>query len=485
VTTRIVPAPVAAAVAAVGSPAAAVDKDSSKTHENNVNNDDGDDDDDDGDDSEEDSNEQYKEEVERKLPRGRPQLARTERSKAIAIPNGGVAEGVSASPGPSPVPPRKVSERPEAVAATAPPVTTTPSPVAPVPVAVNSGAAESHVSPRRSQVLLTAAEAAGPKPEIDERGLVPVEALPNMTQEEMLQWTQERLVSKANPLDLYDIDESRRLGKGGFGAVYYGTDKKSGAPVAVKKMQINKRNKMKYLLIETELHAKSSAHPNIVAFIESFHLVEKEEFWVVLEFIDGVTLEALLDLPPFGERQMAHVTREVCKALVYIHAKQRLHRDIKLGNVLIGPKGMVKLTDFGLAAQLTTQREQRHTLVGTPDLLAPEVIAGIKYGTEVDVWALGMLVIKMCRASPLLNMEPRAVLDKLQRFGAPRLEKRKYSAVMKNFIECAVQMKPSDRQTSAQLLQHEWLTKASSDNFDKMLQMLRTTGDAGGGCSIQ
>jgi serine/threonine-protein kinase 24/25/MST4 len=222
-----------------------------------------------------------------------------------------------------------------------------------------------------------------------------------------------------------------------------------------------------------------------VAFIESFHLVEQEEFWVVLEFIDGVTLEALLPLPPFREPQMAHVTREVCKALVFVHAKQRLHRDIKLGNVLIGPAGMVKLTDFGLAAQLTTQREQRHTLVGTPDLLAPEVIAGIKYGTEVDVWALGMLVLKMCRSSPLLNMEPRAVLDKLQRFGAPRLTKRKYSPQMKNFIECAVQMKPADRQTTAQLLQHEWLSKASSDGFDKMLGMLRSSGDTGGGCVIQ
>lgn len=339
------------------------------------------------------------------------------------------------------------------------------------------------LSPRPQ--LLTAAEAAGPRPQIDARGLVPTEPLPNMSQEEALQWTAERLVSKTNPLELYTIDESRRLGKGGFGAVYYGTSKTTGAPVAIKKMQINKRNKMKYLLIETELHAKSSAHPNIVAFIESFHLVEQEEFWVVLEFIDGVTLEALLPLPPFREPQMAHVTREVCKALVFVHAKQRLHRDIKLGNVLIGPAGMVKLTDFGLAAQLTTQREQRHTLVGTPDLLAPEVIAGIKYGTEVDVWALGMLVLKMCRSSPLLNMEPRAVLDKLQRFGAPRLTKRKYSPQMKNFIECAVQMKPSDRQTTAQLLQHEWLTKASSDGFDKMLGMLRSTGDTGGGCVIQ
>lgn len=123
--------------------------------------------------------------------------------------------------------------------------------------------------------------------------------------------------------------------------------------------------------------------------------------------------------------------------------------------------GVIKLTDFGLAAQLTATRDQvravrrvarrltrrqRTTLVGTPDLLAPEVIAGQPYGTEVDVWALGMLVrqrshrissgpqssvcccwllsaqvLKMCRASPLLHLSPADVLVKLQKIGPPRL----------------------------------------------------------------
>ena len=134
------------------------------------------------------------------------------------------------------------------------------------------------------------------------------------------------------------------------------------------------------------------------------------------------------------------------------------------------------MTDFGLSAQLTTERVQRRTLVGTPDLLAPEIIMGVPYATAVDVWALGMLVLKMCRSSPLLNMEPKLVLDKLRREGAPRLTKRKFSNQMKSFVETAVQMNPDDRATMVELLDHEWLTKANSDNFDRLLQVLRSRG---------
>lgn len=85
------------------------------------------------------------------------------------------------------------------------------------------------------------------------------------------------------------------------------------------------------MLVETELHAKSSAHPNIVTYLDSFFLEAKSEFWVVLEYIDGCTLEGLLGLEKFKEPQMAHVTKCVCNALTYIHHMQRMHRDIKLG----------------------------------------------------------------------------------------------------------------------------------------------------------
>jgi len=309
--------------------------------------------------------------------------------------------------------------------------------------------------------------------------------LPDTTQRDMMQWTADRLVSRTNPLELYNVDRERQLGRGGFGSVFYGTDKKTGASVAIKQMKITKRNRVEYMLVETELHAKSSAHPNIVTYLDSFFLEAKSEFWVVLEYIDGCTLEGLLGLEKFKEPQMAHVTKCVCNALTYIHHMQRMHRDIKLGNVLIGPNASVKLTDFGLAAQLTQQREQRSTMCGTPDLVAPEIVRRSKYGVEVDVWALGMLVLKMCLCSPLIHIrDPVKVLQYIDTNGPPRLTKKKYSDQMKNFVERSVLMNPEERWTTAQLLKHEWLNKASTNGFDSMLKVIRQR-DGPGGCVIQ
>mmetsp|Transcript_14513 Transcript_14513/g.14610 ORF Transcript_14513/g.14610 Transcript_14513/m.14610 type:complete len:85 (+) Transcript_14513:710-964(+) len=66
------------------------------------------------------------------------------------------------------------------------------------------------------------------------------------------------------------------------------------------------------------------------------------------------------------EHLMAYISREVIRGLCFLHHQHRIHRDIKSDNVLISLDGKVKLGDFGYAAQLTTDQDKRHTVVGTP-----------------------------------------------------------------------------------------------------------------------
>jgi len=143
--------------------------------------------------------------------------------------------------------------------------------------------------------------------------------LPQVTKTQSLEWTQNRLVSAENPLTYYDIQYEKRLGRGGFGDVYMGTQKATGDPVAIKKMQINRKNKLEYLLVETELHAKSAQYPGVVRFLQAFLLRDEMEFWVVMEYIDGGPLNSFTVLPEFKEPQACYVTKKVLEALCHIH----------------------------------------------------------------------------------------------------------------------------------------------------------------------
>lgn len=84
---------------------------------------------------------------------------------------------------------------------------------------------------------------------------------------------------------------------------------------------------------------------------------------------------------------------QIVNSLKYLHMNRIIHRDLKLGNLFLSDKMEVKLGDFGLAAKLEFDNEKRHTVCGTPNYIAPEILenkAGHTY--EVDTWSLGVVL---------------------------------------------------------------------------------------------
>jgi len=206
------------------------------------------------------------------------------------------------------------------------------------------------------------------------------------------------LLCREDPSNIY-LD-AKKVGEGAAGEVFLATDSRTGDKVAIKKMPLNNQN-MKLLVTEIGI-MKTSVHPNIVQYYESF--LVGETIWVVMEFMGGGCLTEVLEQYENGiemtESQIAAVSRDTLAGLAYIHTLHRIHRDIKSDNLLLGDDGSVKLADFGYAAQLTQEKQKRNTIVGTPYWMAPELIRGQNYDQKVDLWSLGIMCMEMAEGEP-------------------------------------------------------------------------------------
>lgn len=185
----------------------------------------------------------------------------------------------------------------------------------------------------------------------------------------------------------------RKLGEGGMGVVYEAVDQSLERPVAIKRMndeiKLNDNEKQRFLQ-----EARTVAllhHPNIVEIYTIFE--EDDNIYLVFEYIDGPTLDRKLEKEVMlGTASVVEIFDQVCKALSYAHSKNVVHRDLKLGNIMINSEGDVKVMDFGLArsAKETLARVTRE-VVGSPAYMAPEQAYGVS-GRESDVYSLGVCV---------------------------------------------------------------------------------------------
>ncbi|MFG3556254.1 protein kinase [Micromonospora sp. NPDC047557] len=184
-----------------------------------------------------------------------------------------------------------------------------------------------------------------------------------------------------------------RLGSGGMSAVYRAYDEVLERDVAVKVLVASDPNARQRIRAEAKAAARLS-HPhvtNVYDFGES-PLDGVQVPFVVLELLNGDTLERRLAVGPLPPRAALRVCAEVASAIAAAHAQGLVHRDVKPGNVMLTPTG-AKVLDFGIAAAAgDSEIDFDGRLLGTPAYLAPERLAAGEVLPASDVYALGLLL---------------------------------------------------------------------------------------------
>ncbi|MBN3310565.1 serine/threonine-protein kinase PAK 6 [Amia ocellicauda] len=267
------------------------------------------------------------------------------------------------------------------------------------------------------------------------------------------------VVDKGDPR-MY-LENFVKIGEGSTGVVCIAREKHSGRQVAVKMMDLRKQQRRELLFNEVVI-MRDYQHRNVVEMYKSA-LVE-EELWVIMEYLQGGALTNIVSETRLNEEQIATVCEAVLQALAYLHSQGVIHRDIKSDSILLTIDGRIKLSDFGFCAQISKDIPKRKSLVGTPYWMAPEVISKTPYGTEVDIWSLGIMVVEMIDGEPPYFSEaPVQAMKRLRDEPAPTLRNsHKASPVLKDFLDRMLTRDPLERACATDLLEHPFLLQCGT-----------------------
>jgi serine/threonine protein kinase len=240
------------------------------------------------------------------------------------------------------------------------------------------------------------------------------------------------------------------LGSGGFGTVFLARDTWIDKKVAIK-VPHRQSGGSDDMLQEPRLLAALD-HPNIVGIMTA----ERVEgcFFIVMEYIKGESLEAVLDREKSLDIPRAlSYTLQILKGVDHAHEASILHRDLRPANVLVSESGLLKVADFGTSRLL--EKSHATTIIGSPPYMAPEQFKG-RAVLSSDIYSVGVMLYQMLTGTlPYFSPNP-AQLEKLVaqgRLTPPKLRNNQIPREISDIVMKSLAPEVSERyQRAAELI---------------------------------
>jgi len=189
-----------------------------------------------------------------------------------------------------------------------------------------------------------------------------------------------------------ELEMGDMIGRGASSVVLHGVHGPTGTVLALKIINLFDRSRREQLM--REIMALYDAQcPNLITFYGAFY--REGSITIALEYMDGGSLANVLNqVGPIPENVLASIAYQILWGLAYLKHEKRVHRDIKPSNLLINSSGQVKVTDFGVSAELQNSIAMCGTFVGTFKYMSPERIRNAPYSYMSDIWSFGLVMME-------------------------------------------------------------------------------------------
>ncbi|XP_077500566.1 serine/threonine-protein kinase polo isoform X2 [Amblyomma americanum] len=248
------------------------------------------------------------------------------------------------------------------------------------------------------------------------------------------------------------------LGKGGFAKCYELMEKGTNTVYAgkvVSKALLVKSHQKEKMAQEIQIH-RSLDHKHIVGFHSYFE--DEKNVYIILELCSRRSLmEMHRRRKTLTEAEVRYFLHQLLLACRYLVQQRVIHRDLKLGNLLLNESMELKVGDFGLATRLDYEGERKKTLCGTPNYIAPEILAKKGHSYEVDIWSIGCILFTLLVGRPPFEtptLKETYVRIKKNEYHVPST----VSSPARALIRKMLQPEPERRPNIEAILQDDFMT---------------------------